>query len=68
MNKAISIALLVAGVILIIYGINASNSVASSFSRTFTGNPTDKTAWFLIGGIAAAIVGLVGITRGSKSV
>jgi hypothetical protein len=67
MNKAISIALLVAGVVLIIYGINASNSVASSVSRTFTGNPTDKTAWFLIGGIAAALVGLVGVTRGSKS-
>lgn len=66
MNKAISLALLVAGIILIVYGVTASDSVASSLSRTFTGSPTDKTIWLLIGGAAAALVGLVGVFRGSK--
>lgn len=67
MNKPISVALLVGGIILIIYGINASDSVGSSFSRFFTGNPTDKTIWLLIGGAVATAVGLTGVLRGSKS-
>ena len=66
MNKAISLALLVGGIILIVYGVNASNSVASSFSRMFTGNPTDKTGWLLVGGIVASIVGLGGVLMGGS--
>jgi hypothetical protein len=67
MNKIISLALLVGGIVLIIYGINASDSIGSSFSRFFTGSPTDKTMWLIIGGTAASVVGLVGMVRGSKS-
>jgi hypothetical protein len=66
MNKAISLALLVGGIILIVYGVNASNSVASSFSRMFTGNPTDRTGWLLVGGIVASIVGLGGVLMGGS--
>jgi len=58
---------LVGGIVLIIYGAAASDSLSSSFSRFFTGNPTDKTMWLLIGGIAAAVVGLVGVLRDSKT-
>ena len=67
MNKPISLALLVGGIILIIYGVSASNSTASGFSRFFTGSPTDKTVWMMIGGLAAAVVGLAGMLRGSKT-
>ena len=67
MNKPISLALLVGGIILIIYGIAANDSTASGFSRFFTGNPTDKTMWLLIGGAVAAVAGLVGVLRDSKS-
>jgi hypothetical protein len=67
MNKIIPLALLVGGIVLIIYGINASDSIGSSFSRFFTGSPTDKTMWLIIGGTAASVVGLVGMARGSKS-
>ena len=59
MNKGIGIALVVVGVALIIHGSNASNSVSSDFSRAFTGAPTDKAMWLLLGGCAAAIVGAV---------
>lgn len=65
-NKAISTVLIGAGVILIIYGINASNSFSSDVSRFFTGSPTDKTVWLLIGGVVAAGIGLVGFFRNSK--
>ncbi len=67
MNKPISLALLVIGVILIVSGVAASDSAASGISRFFTGNPTDKTMWLLLGGIAAAIIGAAGLLRGSKS-
>ena len=67
MNKIISLVLLVGGIALIICGLNASDSVGSDVSRFFTGNPTDKTMWFMIGGIAAAAVGAAGLMRGSKT-
>jgi len=57
MNKITGLALLVIGIVLIVYGVSASNSVGSQISQTFTGAPTNKTLWLLIGGIGAAIVG-----------
>ena len=66
MNKPISLALLVGGIVLIVYGLSASDSLGSSFSRFFTGNPTDKTMWLLIGGIVATAIGAGGLTLGSK--
>jgi hypothetical protein len=66
MNKPVSFAFLVVGIILIVWGLNASDSVSSSFSRFFTGSPTDKSMWLLIGGAAAGAFGLVGLLRGAK--
>jgi uncharacterized membrane protein YidH (DUF202 family) len=66
MNKGISAALLVIGILLIIWGINAWGSFSSELSRFFTGSPTNKTVWLLVGGIVAVIVGLYGLLRGSK--
>ena len=66
MNKIISLALLVGGVVLIIAGVSATNSFSSDVSRFFTGSPTDKAVWMLIGGILAVVVGLGGTLRGSK--
>lgn len=68
MNKAIGLALLVAGVVLIVYGVNASHSVGSQVSQTFTGTPTHKAMWLLIGGIAAAIVGAVVTFAGPRRI
>jgi len=59
MNKAIGLALLVAGVILIITGYNASQSFSSDVSRFFTGSATNKAMWMLVGGVTAAIAGAV---------
>ena len=69
MNRIISIALLVGGVVLMIFGIQATNSFSSDVSRFFTGSPTDKAIWMLIGGVVASVAGLAGLTltlRGSK--
>ena len=66
MNKLVSLALLVGGVVLVIFGIQATDSFSSDVSRFFTGSPTDKAIWMLIGGILAALIGLTGTLRGSK--
>jgi len=67
MYKAFSTALLVGGLALILFGINASKSLGSDISRLFTGNPTDKTIWFLVGGIVIGVIGLVGLVRNTRS-
>lgn len=67
MNRTLSLALLVGGIVLLIYGVSASDSIGSQFSRLFTGAPTDKTLWLLIGGGVAALVGLGGLVRDSRS-
>lgn len=66
MNKPVSLALLIGGIILIIYGVSAADSIGSSLSRMFTGAPMDKAIWLLVGGIVAAIMGFTGIVRGAK--
>ena len=66
MNKIVSIALLVGGVVLMIFGINATNSFSSDVSRFFTGSPTDKAVWMLLGGAVATVVGLVLTLRHGK--
>jgi hypothetical protein len=64
MNKAISLALLAGGILLIIFGVSAAGSFSSDISRFFTGSPTDKAIWMLIGGVVLSIIGVVGLLRG----
>ena len=66
MNKMFAIVLLVGGVVLMILGVQATNSFSSDVSRFFTGSPTDKAIWMIIGGLAAAVMGLAMMLRGSR--
>jgi uncharacterized membrane protein YidH (DUF202 family) len=66
MNRAILIAILAGGIILLIFGINAYNSTSSDISRFFTGSATDKSIWMLMGGAVATVLGVVGLLRWSK--
>ncbi len=67
MNRITSLVFLIGGLILMTYGFSASESIGSEFSRLFTGSPTDKTLWLLIGGTVALIIGASGLLRGSKT-
>jgi len=67
MNKLSFLALFVIGVVLITLGVIASESISSDISRLFTGEPTDRALWFLIGGLIAAVAGLGGMARVSKT-
>jgi hypothetical protein len=62
-NRALGLALLAVGAALIVYGVQASNSFSSDFSRFFTGSPTDKALWLLLGGLAISVVGVVALLR-----
>jgi hypothetical protein len=68
MNRTFSLVLLSIGAVLVIYGLNALDSIGSSFSRFFTGAPTDKTIWLLLGGVLLVFAGLGNLFRGGKSV
>lgn len=60
MPKMLSIGLLVVGVVLIVLGVQAMNSLESDVNRFFRGTPTDKSVWMLVGGVLCAMVGAVG--------
>jgi hypothetical protein len=63
MNKGTAVALLVVGIILLIFGYNAYHSASSSVSQAVTGAPTAKAIWLLIGGLIAAIWGGFNLAR-----
>lgn len=63
MNKQIGIILLVAGVVLLIWGISMTGSFTSRVSRAFTGSPTDKTMIVLISGGLCAALGVYQLSR-----
>lgn len=66
MNKIIFSALIIGGVVLIVLGFNATHSFSSDVSRFFSGSPTDKAIWMLIGGFVAAVIGLFGVAHRPK--
>ena len=57
--RILGIVLIVVGVILFIVGMNASHSMADQISDTFTGRFTEGTTWYIIGGIAVGVLGLL---------
>ena len=62
-NTGISFALLAVGLMLFVWGFSVAESFSSDVSRIFTGSPTDKSVWLMVGGAGLAIVGLFGLTR-----
>jgi hypothetical protein len=66
MKSALTLALIAVGIVLIVFGINSSDSIGSDVSRFFTGSPTDKTIWLIIGGIVALVLGIGRLAMRSK--
>ena len=63
-QRIIAIALIVGGIVALIVGMNASESVADQVSNTFTGRFTKETQWYIIGGITSAVVGVAMLLPG----
>jgi hypothetical protein len=66
MNNIVGLGVFALGVVLLIFGFNASQSFSSDVSRAFTGNPTDRSIWLIAGGAAAVILGLFMALRSGK--
>ena len=66
MNNIAGLAILALGVVLLIFGFNESQSFTSDVSRAFTGNPSDRSIWFIVVGAVAVIAGLVLALRGRR--
>lgn len=66
MQKAIALALVTVGVVLLIFGYDASQSISSEVSRVITGSPSDRAMWLLGGGAAATVAGVVWLFVGRK--
>ncbi len=66
MIRAISIALLVGGVVLLYFGGQSFNSLSNDISRLFTGAPTNRTILLIAGGIVATVAGLIGLTASGQ--
>ncbi len=66
-QRIVGIVMIVAGVVLGIIGLNASDSMADQVTETFTGKYTDSTMWYMIGGGALALLGLLlAVFKGGK--
>ena len=63
MIKIVSLEFLAGGSLLLLSGIRESNSLRSDISRFFTGSPTDKAIWMLVGGTIAIALGIIGLLR-----
>ena len=67
MKIMIGAALLAAGAVFLVVGINASDSVSSEISEFFTGEPTERAVWLIAGGAALAAAGLVALLVPGRS-
>ena len=63
MNKPVAGALLVVGVLLLVFGVQASHSAASTVTKAFAGAPTDKAIWLIASGVVASVLGVIGLAR-----
>ena len=67
MNKTLSLIFLVAGIVLLVFGLNSSDSLASSVSEAVTGTPTDKSMWLIVLGCVGVVAGGIGLFAGRRS-
>jgi hypothetical protein len=56
-QRILGVVLLVVGVIVLLFGLNASDSVTDTVKEGFTGRYTDKTMWYIIGGAGLTVAG-----------
>lgn len=66
--RIIGLVCIVVGVVLIVLGLRATESVADRLSSFFTGHFTEATVWYILGGIALGVTGVVLLATSARSV
>jgi ABC-type uncharacterized transport system permease subunit len=56
-NKLLGFALLAVGIVLLVMGYNASQSVGSQFRQAFSGSMSDRATLFYLGGAIVTAIG-----------
>jgi hypothetical protein len=67
MDRLPPLAILVAGIVLIIYGASSPRALRDDLPKAVGGLLTDKPKWMLIGGALGTLAGLFGLLHGSMS-
>ena len=67
-QRILGVVLLALGLLLLIFGLNASESVTDTVKEGLTGRFTDKTMWYIIGGGVMAVAGAAMTFFGSDRV
>lgn len=57
MKRVFGLTILVAGIILLVFGINATHSLNEKVVEAVKGTYTDETMWYIIGGVVLILVG-----------
>lgn len=65
-QRIIGIVLLVAGLVLLYFGWQSSESVGEQLHESVTGRFSDETMWYLIGGAVASVGGLLLALMGGR--
>lgn len=66
MNRVLACVFLSIGTVLVVYGLNAVDSVVQALAALARGATPDRPIWFLLAGIAAMLVGIGGLFRTPK--
>ncbi len=62
-SKLIGLGFIVIGAIVLFFGYNASQSVAEQVTETLTGQFTDETMLYFLGGAILVVIGLIFVVR-----
>lgn len=57
LRRLAGLLLLAAGVVLLVIGVRATESFGSQVSEFFSGSPSDRAVWFMLGGSLAIVLG-----------
>lgn len=66
MNKTLGIGILIAGIVLLVFGFSALDSFTSNMSEAFNGAPSNKSIGLLLGGAVLTIFGAFSAFRSAR--
>lgn len=61
MSRILSLVLLVVGLVLLVTGLNAHDSILSTAKEAVTGTPTDRSIALIVVGLAGVLIGGLGL-------
>jgi len=65
-RRIVGVVLVVVGALLLYFGYQKTEAVTEKAKQTITGDYTDRTMFYLVGGAAAGIAGIALIVPGAR--